>query len=933
MVQKITKEFINKPLAKELLANSQEIINKIKTEGEKKVVRKQPTFPVNPIETGTEQKTKNITVNVQNIEDARIKVSDADAKKFIDRIYEIKNNGVKQTILKDFNINNIETKDDVLKIIDEISKKYSKEFDTRKGGVQTQKVTQELADILNLDQDTLIKNILSLKPGSTANAATITAMRDLIVGGNSKLDILASAAKDGTPAQLLEFRQHMALMAELQKIFKGVQTETARSLNAFKYKTREQPFTNLTLDELNKINLLQELGGEEQVRALAQLYSGSNVREKLNFTEKAGLISKFGDLAQKGSDSLAEIYINAILSSPYTHVKNIAGNWISQGIVQFERKLAAMGAEMGTKGVAPYEDVAKAFGKSQALHEMWQTTVNAIREGKMPQIVSDIGGNKIETRPGALTASNFGVQEGYLANAVDIAGKVLTLNRIPTRMLGVADAAFKNLEYRSELYAAAYRDTLAQIANGTLREDKAAEYLARVITNPTAEMTKGAYDAALYTTFQTKLGSRGDFLDAGKFVLDAKNQQYIKGIDWLFNVAIPFVQTPTNILGFTLERAPGFNLLLTKYREDLMAGGVRADLAMAKMELGLMFYAVAGTGGYFGYSSGSDPDLSRLGKGQKQATFNYQPKSIRIPYTDKDGNFKAYQISVNGFDPAAQLFAMASDLGSQYRNVIEDKNNDYLKHLAAFALFAGENLTNTPFLQNTADLFDNVQALQKALASGDPDSKEVRKMVNNMFAGFIPAGAKTVGNIYNNLVDEEAKYQKVAVELGDYLKRSFDEQSLYSKYDLLGDPIDKYSMFSTLKVDPIRNELRIMDPKVDPVPQSKNINFGAFSVSVPYDARELSFIQKKSGELTKEKLGMLFNDPLYLNEPDDYVKKAYIQKNISSSRSEAEAALLQDKEIADSIMIRAAELANSKAMKENNGQPLNLVPSSLIDQQ
>ncbi len=113
----------------------------------------------------------------------------------------------------------------------------------------------------------------------------------------------------------------------------------------------------------------------------------------------------------------------------------------------------------------------------------------------------------------------------------------------------------------------------------------------------------------------------------------------------------------------------------------------------------------------------------------------------------------------------------------------------------------------------------------------------------------------------------------------------------------------------------------------------KNINFGAFSVSVPYDARELSFIQKKSGELTKEKLGMLFNDPLYLNEPDDYVKKAYIQKNISSSRSEAEAALLQDKEIANSIMIRAAELANSKAMKENNGQPLNLVPSSLIEQQ
>jgi hypothetical protein len=933
MVEKITAKFINKPLAKELLNKSKDFLDTIKEKGSKKVETTAPKFNIDNVDLGTKEPIKNVTVNPQNIQDQKINVSEEDAKKFIDRIYDVKNSGVKQAILKDFNINNIDTKDDILKIIDEISNKYSKEFDVRKGGVQTKKATQELADILNLDQATLTQNILKLKPGSTANAATVTAMRDLLVGANIKLDNLAIAARNGTPAELLEFRQHMALTAELQKIFKGVQTETARSLNAFKYTTRDKQFTNLTLDELNKINLLTELGGEEQVRTLANLYSGLNPREKINFSQKAGLIKKFGDYAQKGSDSIAEVFINSILSHPASHAKNIAGNWIAQGINQYERKLAGTGAKMGTEGVAPYEDVAKAFGKSQALNDMWQATVTAIKEGRFPNIASEIGGNKFETRPGAFTATNFGMKEGYLANAVDITGKILTLDRIPTKLLSASDAIFKNFEYRGELWAGAYRDTLYLISKGALSEDKAPQYLSRLVDNPTPEMTKTAYDAALYTTFQQKLGTRGDFLDVGKYVIDAKKQEYVKGIDWIFNVAIPFVQTPANILGFSLERTPGLNLLLSKYREDLAAGGARGDLALAKMEFGLQFYAVIATTGYFGFTSGTDQDLSRTGKSQKQATYGYQPKSVRIPYTDKDGVEKIFQLSFNGLDPAAQLLGMASDLGAQFRTITDDQNEDYLRHLAAFALFAGENLVNTPFLQNTADIFDNVQNIQKALSDGELDTKTISKMWKGTAAAFVPSGLKAVGGLYNDQVDKEAEFQKIAYELGDYYKRSFDERSLYSKYDLLGDPINKFQRYSTLIKDPIREELKKLDPNVDPIPTSKSVSFGAFNVSVPYDAREQSFIQQKAGQLTKEKLGMLFNDPIYLNETDDYVRKAYVQKNIASSRSEAEAFMLEnDQEIADSIMIRAGELANSKAMKENNGQPLNLVPSTLIDQ-
>ena len=59
-----------------------------------------------------------------------------------------------------------------------------------------------------------------------------------------------------------------------------------------------------------------------------------------------------------------QVFINAILSNPFTHVRNTAGNWITQGINQVENTLAARvygGTQKG--GMAKYEDIAKAYGK------------------------------------------------------------------------------------------------------------------------------------------------------------------------------------------------------------------------------------------------------------------------------------------------------------------------------------------------------------------------------------------------------------------------------------------------------------------------------------------------------------------------------------------------------------------------------------------
>ena len=187
----------------------------------------------------------------------------------------------------------------------------------------------------------LTQTLLRLKPGDTLNAEYMLAARELLAAGMARLDEIAQlVTKDGgvnaTDAMKLEFRQHFALMSEFQKIVKGVQTETARTLQSMRIPTQGKQFTNVNIDDLNKSDLLIQMGGSDEVTKLATLYirsgnAGSHSRLKFN-TDTGGFLN-----LKKVSDSIGEIFINSILSAPSTHVRNTVGNWVAQGVIATER--------------------------------------------------------------------------------------------------------------------------------------------------------------------------------------------------------------------------------------------------------------------------------------------------------------------------------------------------------------------------------------------------------------------------------------------------------------------------------------------------------------------------------------------------------------------------------------------------------------------
>jgi len=924
---------VSKEAAQKLLDDSQKVIKEFEKGNLKELtprenLLKKPSTKTLEVEGKPKKKvfddeTSETVIRKEDFKVKKPKIDEAGADDILEaRRFKLLDNKIGREILTDFNINKINDEKDIAEYIELISQKYAKQFNKQKRGIKTNQATKRLATMVSENPEKLTATLLNLKPGQTLNAEYILAARELLVAGMNKLDDLARVAVKGDEKQILEFRQHMALMSHLQKVIKGVQTETARALQQFKIPTRNKAYTNINLDALNTDDLYVKLGGDSQ-KNVARLYLDTrNTKEALQFTEGAGLITN----VSKASDSIAEIFLNAILSNPITHLKNTGGNWLTQGIVAYERRVAAK--TFGGKdidGVAEFEDIAKAYGKSMVALEMSAAMSRSLKGKNIFQkpgaffeglegLKSDVAGSKVEIRQGAFTADNFNAKKGtFTANTVDAAGKLLTLNRIPTRMLTAADTYFKNLEYRSELYAQAYRETVKKIRLGELEFDDASAYLADAIVNPSEASVKAAYDAAHYVTYQTRLNTKSDHISKlGAGLQNIKNKS--GWFSWLSNYYLPFVQTPTNIATFVSERTPGLNLLLKSFYEDIAAGGARKQLALTKLKVGSQFYMATAPLGALGYNYGSGPNLKTKGKGTLKQTLGYQDKTIQIPYGDK-----MLQIKYEGGDPFAMMFAQSADLGRLGIDIYRDPT-EWQKYTAlaiGMTLSFGENLINSTYMQGANQALEDFQLFKYGFENEKLGEATLQwgKQVGAKFmpgSGFLKFGSKVLG-VNDN-------YKKIAIEFDELLQRNIYENNLKRDYDLRGRPLQKYGYFTTRpKQDPLDQELEKVNPTITPFSRKINVSLGPKGVKetfpVTLESDELSFLKYSAGKISDFRLNNLIKNPAYKNAPA-WLKGQLIEKEVQESRKLARQQLLQDKESRERIYARGMEKFKTKLLNE-----------------
>ena len=938
-VSKIITKYTTKEGVTELTEAVQALIKAGKVTEAEKLLQKVPKkdVKIGAKKTVVDDKKTETVVKVKKEDFKTKKVKDIDEAEAQEVLFKYNAYKITPKVLDDFNISKFKNKEDIAKFIDLLSKKYKGEIYAQKRGVQTDEQLKLLSDLLQKNPKNLQRTILSLKPGETLNAEWMYAARELMAAGMNKLDDMAKLVGSGKASdiQKVEFRQHMALMSEFQKIIKGVQTETARTFRQFQVSTRTKQFSHVDLDDLNKQDLLIELGGGDEIASLAKVYlsTGSN-NAKMAFTQGVGWRHNL----KQASNSIAEIFINSILSNPMTHIRNTAGNWVSQAIIQMERKaVARLHGGKVEGGVAAYEDIFRAYGKTMASQEMLRALSIALKGKSLKQIYKTFdelipathAGTKVELRSHQFSASKFNVENKVGANVVDSIGRILTLDRLPTKMLSVADNYFKNREFRAELYALALREAVENIQKGTLKEADSAMFIASRILNPPSTNVAKAKDVMLESVFQLKSNMRNDafaWLQEGATTVKGSGGYF----SWLSNYYIPFTQTPINIARFVAERTPGMAHILTDYSANIAKGGDVAQLARMKMQLGMLFYTSVASLGYFTANTGiggkkitlpsADIDIPGKATGTKYELmkgFNFQPNQFRVEY--EPGKF--VNLNLTGLDPITQMLATAGNLAKFTEMIIYntgidrsidalyDDNKSFTSEFKeidplimrditlALVLSFGENLTNSTFLKGAGDAIIDIQNLSRVFSGDMKPGKFTKKWLMDYSKAFIPSGAKQVAKLTRFLPEDlqlNEEFRKISTEWKTLFESQLFNKNLVQDYNVFGKPINAFGFYNRTELSKAEKEVLRVMPKLSRtntnIPMNYKITDNSFNINVPMKDSEAAFYKINAGSFFLNGVDQLMEQDYYKNA-DIAIQKALIKKTLSNSRTEAMTAL------------------------------------------
>ena len=904
------------------------------------------------------------------------KIKEGQAQKFLDeeqRIVE-STKPLRPKEIEGINISKIRTTDDILRFVEIIARQ--EKIGTHK--VQTWKETESLATLLNLSPEKLTSNLLSLRPGKLLNAAEIRAAKRLLVSQTVRLRKIHQRLKteSGNEHIAMEFAQQHALLTAITRSFKGAQVEVARAFNILKKTVQEEKVLgdiNIKLDQLNRQNVLLELGGKEQIQKIAELmFSQPTMSKQIASLEKS--------LGAKTSDAAVEVFLNNILIMTYTHIKNTGGNWIFKTMQRLERMYAANRYHGRTiDSVAEYEGDALAFGEHMVTTSMMKALGSNLLKNfkanwskplkfykKFPGIDSTIHGSKIEAPPNAFSAEGFGMaKDNVLSTAVDVFGRIMTMDRLSYKWLKNVDNYFKNGAFNGELYALAYRETIKQIKQGTLTKEKAADYLASLVVNPPPSHTQKAYEIALERTYQTQLKNRKDWLGGAAHAVH-KFKTGINSMTWLTSQYFTFLRTPTNITGSALERSPGLNRILQSYNAQLKQKGATAEIAKAKAAMGWAFLMTFVPLGYFGKFSGSDV-MDPATKGRKEYPLkeaaNWQPKSLRFDNLldgefaeayglDKIGQYTGLtgpkmQVNLTGFEPAVLMASVAADIGQIIRGFQEDwthlnKKQDIVlklhEYALAYAYSIGENVGNSAFMQGTSRLIDLISKIKMSKDVAQPIKEEAKKVGST----FVPY--QFLLKQFNDLGQAETDskkwglrntddFKKLAFEFKSFIQRNIPgfENDLELDYDWLGDEIEKFGPITTIKEHPVNAEARKINYLPTKIRKKIQVAISKYSIGYPIQVQvrllenEYMQIEKFTGQEIKKELTKLMNSLKYKNEQKITVKRAMFAQVVEKAKAKTKEDLKTNpkaKRIYAAILKRADKLAKNKIKKDQMGFPV-----------
>lgn len=424
---------------------------------------------------------------------------------------------------------------------------------------------------------------------------------------------------------------------------------------------------------------------------------------------------------RRAFDTVTEVVINGLLSSPKTHLINITSNFMKTAIMPAEKILG--GAFMGNKQMVA-EGVETYAGLFKYLGESWKACKMALKTGDN---VLDSGHKILDTGNQSILNTYDKIKEGIIARKAakgkniaeglstfeELQAHTMAFLGLPSRALGGMDEMFKQLNYRANVYSKLAVEGATKFGNDTAR---IAEFVENGMKDAFESGGRGTNEAAIRYAQESTWTQN---LREGAYFSGGMGQAMFNMVNTYtpLRLVAPFIRTPTNLIRDFVAHTPGLNMLTKRYRDAITVGGERAAVAHGQTATGALLWTTAIGLAASGNMTGGYP--------KDPATRQAWIDSGIEPYSFKIGD---KYISFARVDPFSTLFGIAADYAEYTRNWADSAKGNFA---SGAVLALGENVLNKSYLTGVMDLLN-------ALTDETTDSTQMQRFLQRAAVMFVP---------------------------------------------------------------------------------------------------------------------------------------------------------------------------------------------------
>ena len=712
-------------------------------------------------------------------------------------------------------LSNLNSEQDIARVL-ETARAAGGDFVEARRGVQSFADIEALAADLDMTADTLLKR----RGGQAFNAEEITAARGLLVASAERVDDIARRIDEAVePGDALNAEFHEAILRHvaIQEQVAGISAEAGRALGAMRMLANSD---NITPEMLASV-----LGGGMDVKGAARAIRQAGTRNP-----KARARAIKAAIKPTFTDMLVEYWYNSILSGPATHIVNVLSNTLT---ILNQLPEFAFAAALG--GAKKLTGIQWGAGRDRVLGtEVGQRAVGMVSGA--------VEGARAFADTLATGNISDGVSKIEVAQQRAIPGVAGTIIRTPGRFLAAEDEFFKATARRMQINGLATR--IAHQAG--LRGEAAVARAAELSANPTKEMMEEANNYARYITFQDPMGPIG------------RGVMQVTSAVPILKLVVPFVRTPINLMKQTVERSP-FAFVLKSWREDVKAGGARADLALAKAAVGTGYGLAIALAAQQGNITGAAP-TDRAEREALLAT-GWQPFSLKI-----GDNYYSYR----RLDPLGTLVGIAATMGQPHLFAGEREGAEKRFVVGFLAM-----LSDKTFMSGISDL---------VAAVDDPSGRRAEAYINRLMGSvLVPVAVSQTAKALDPT-------SRVAENIPDVVRSRVPgmSQDLPARYDVLGRESRTspggFEAFSPVTRSPVRDDPvanMILDSGVRITPPNRTIKGTRLSAEV------YSQYQAEAGAQIRNNMAWYTENPQVWNSMSQEERADETKRQVDRARETA----------------------------------------------